>query len=204
MPRVRQHVNPLRSAYQTGAAPSVPLPDGGEVEVELGCADARFLFRRALAHPAVLCVGVEIREDLVVDVNQRAASLLLGNLRAVFANLNRDLDALFPDERLARAYVNFPDPWWKTRHHKRRIMTSELAAVIARKLVPGGALLFQSDVWDLALDALDVLEAEPALENLRGPWSFLHDDHGFGARSRREERCIEEGMKIWRLLYRRR
>lgn len=204
MPRVRNHVNPLRSVYQRGDAPPVPLSESAEVEVELGCADAQFLFQRAAAHPEVQCVGVEIREDLVDDVNLRAAAAGLGNLRAVFANINRDLDHLFPDGRLARLYINFPDPWFKTRHKKRRLVNAELAEVLQRKLVPGGALLFQSDVWDLALDAMSVLEAEERLENRQGPWSFLRAEHGYAARTLREDRCVEKGWPIWRIAYRRR
>src|SRR5262249_3382990 len=156
-----------------------------EVEVELGCADARFLFDRAAAHPSVTCIGVEIREEFVEDIADRARTLGLANLRAVAANVNVDLEHLFPDGRLARVYVNFPDPWFKRRHHKRRVLTPEVAALLHRKLVPGGWLFFQSDVWDLALDAMAVLEGEDGFANERGAWSFL-PANPFGARSLRE------------------
>src|SRR5262249_37694306 len=152
--RIRQHVNPLKSNYHGRAVPPIALPASGEVEVELGCADAQFLFERAAAHPSVCCVGLEIRRDLVDEVNARARAIGRDNLRAVFAHVNEALDRLLPDARLARAFLNFPDPWFKRRHHKRRVLTPEFASVIARKLAPGGRLLFQSDVWDLALDAL--------------------------------------------------
>ncbi len=197
--RIRHHVNPLKGDFGPRAV-AVPLPDAGEVEVELGCADARFLFERAAAHPAVTCVGVEIRADLVEDVNRRAAAAGLANLRAVFAHINLDLDRLFPDGRLARVFVNFPDPWFKRRHQKRRALTAEVADEIARKLADGGELLFQSDVFDLALDAMAVIEASGRFANVRAPWSFL-DDHPFGARSLREVRVAERGLRIWRMLY---
>lgn len=205
--RIRHHVNPLHAQYlQTGAGP-VSLPEAGEVEVELGCADALFLFERAAAHRAagrnVACVGVEIRRDLVEDVNQRAAEAGLEKLSAVFANINVDLDALFPDGRLARVFINFPDPWFKRRHQKRRVMTEEVAATLHRKLAPGGHLFFQSDVFDLALDAMAAIESTDLFTNARGePWSFL-GENPFGAKSLREVRCAERGMAIWRMLYRR-
>lgn len=151
-----------------------------------------------------MCVGVEIRDTLVADVNLRAAEAGLENLRAVFANINRDLDRLFPDGRIARLFINFPDPWWKTRHQKRRLMTADLAEVLRRKLVVGGLLFFQSDVWDLALDAMAILEAEEGLENRLAPWSFLRGESGFNARSLREDRCAEKSWPIWRMLYARR
>ena len=197
-PRIRHHVNPLQSKFQ-GVARAVPLGDD-EVEVEIGCADAHFLFERAAAHPRVACIGLEIREDLVRDVNARAADAGLANLRAVFANANTDLDVLFPDGRLARAYVNFPDPWFKRRHHKRRVMTPDLAVLLARKLAPDGRLYFQSDIFDLALDAMAVLEDSGAFDNARGPWSF-HPAPCFAARSLRQIKCEERGWPVWRLLF---
>lgn len=199
--RIRHHVNPLLRAYLATGAARVPLPaSGGDVEVELGCADARFLFERAAQHPEVTCIGVEIRRDLVDDVNLRAREAGLPNLHAVFANINTDLDVLFPDHRLARIFINFPDPWFKFRHHKRRVMTPEVAALLHKKLVPGGTLFFQSDVFDLALDAMAVIEDAGHFENVRGPWSFARDNP-YQAESLREVRCLKNDWRIWRMRY---
>jgi tRNA (guanine-N7-)-methyltransferase len=198
--RVRHHVNPFRADFHVRDVEPLPLPAVGEVEVELGCADARFLFERAPHVPDTLLLGLEIRQPLVDEVNEKAAELGVRNLRACFAHINVDLDVLFPDERLARAYVNFPDPWFKRRHRKRRLMDAELARAIWRKLKPGGELFFQSDVWDLALDAMAVLEEEPGFRNEAGPWSFLRENP-YGAKSLREVRCEERHMPIWRMRY---
>jgi tRNA (guanine-N7-)-methyltransferase len=198
--RVRHHVNPLGNMFRRRQAEALPLPPSGDVEVELGCADARFLFERAPSVPSTLLLGLEIREPLVEEVNDKARELGLANLRAHFAHINIDMDALFPDGRLTRAYINFPDPWFKRKHHKRRLVDAELAAAIARKLRPGGELFFQSDVWDLALDAMAVLEAEPTLRNVAGPWSFLRENP-YGARSLREVRCEKRAWPVWRILY---
>jgi tRNA (guanine-N7-)-methyltransferase len=192
-------VNPLRAEFLAREVEPIALPDG-DAEVELGCADARFLFERAPHVPKTMLIGLEIREPLVDEVNEKAAQLGLGNLRAHFAHINVDLEGLFADGRLSRAFVNFPDPWFKRRHRKRRLMDPELARMIHRKLRAGGELFFQSDVWDLALDAMAVLEAEPGFRNVAGPWSFLHDNP-YGAKSLREVRCEERQMRIWRLLY---
>jgi tRNA (guanine-N7-)-methyltransferase len=79
-------------------------------------------------------------------------------------------------------------------------MDAELARAIWRKLKPGGELFFQSDVWDLALDAMAVLEEEPGFRNEAGPWSFLRENP-YGAKSLREVRCEERHMPIWRMRY---
>ena len=72
----------------------------------------------------------------------------------------------------------------------------------ARRVTPDGELLFQSDVFDLALDAMAVLEQEPGLRNVRGEWSFL-PQNPYGVQSLREVRVQERGLPVWRMLYRR-
>lgn len=198
--RVRHHVNPLRLPFLEREVEPLDLPDG-PVEVELGCADARFLFERAPSVPETHLIGLEIREPLVAQVNSIARELGVSNLRAHFANINADLERLFSDDRLDRAFINFPDPWFKRRHRKRRVVNPELVLALARKLRNGGELFFQSDIFELALDAMSVLEEFPALTNVAGSWSFLRENP-YGVRSLREVRCEERGMRIWRMLYR--
>lgn len=199
--RVRHHVNPLRSPFLARRLPALTLPPDRAIEAELGCADARFLFERAPQHREVLFLGLEIREPLVGEVNRQAAELGLDNLRAVFCNINVDLPSLLPDASLSRAFINFPDPWFKRRHQKRRLMNDELVTVLHAKLRPGAELFFQSDVFELALDAMAVLESAPTqFANLRGPWSFARDN-GYGARSLREVQCEGRGVRIWRMCY---
>jgi len=201
--RVRHHVNPLRSPFLVRRADALALPAGADVEVELGCADARFLFERAPRHPEIIFVGLEIRQALVKQVNRVAAEQRLANLTAVFSNINVDLPSLFADRSLSRVFINFPDPWFKRRHQKRRLVNDELVADLHAKLRPDGELFFQSDVFDLALDAMAVLEAAPDLfANVDGPWSFARANP-YGAQSLREVRCQERGLRIWRMCYRR-
>ena len=197
--RVRHHINPLGARFLDNNAARIERR-GRALEVELGCADARFLFERAPKHPDVDFVGVEIREALVEQVNERAAELGISNLRAVFANISTELDVLFADGALDRVFVNFPDPCFKLRQRKRRIMTSELVAVLTRKLAPGGELLFQSDIWSLGIDALCALETAPGLRNLVGPWRFLRRNP-YDSKSLREVRVEELGIRVWRLWY---
>jgi tRNA (guanine-N7-)-methyltransferase len=200
MARHRHHVNPLKMAFFDRRAELLALPPDRDVEVELGCADAQFLFERSARRPDVVPIGLEIRAELAAEVNARAARE--GSpVRVVFCHANLELPDLFPPASVARFFVNFPDPWFKRRHRKRRVMEPGLVAAMAAALRPGGELFFQSDVWDLALDALAVLEAEPALANRAGPWSFWKGGNPYGVRSKREQGCEEEGAPIWRLLH---
>jgi tRNA (guanine-N7-)-methyltransferase len=201
--RVRHHVNPLNTPLEKRQMPALALPADRTIEAELGCADARFLFERAPHHPGAHFLGLEIRKPLVEEVNLKAATEKLDNLQAVFCNINLDLPTLVPNRALARVFVNFPDPWFKRRHQKRRLMNDELVTVIHDKLRAEGELFFQSDVFDLALDAMAVLEAaSERFANVHGAWSFA-SSNPYGAKSLREVRCEERGMRIWRMCYRR-
>lgn len=195
-------MNPFKASFLERSAETIALPPGLEVEVELGCADAQFLFQRAALRPDRFYVGLEIREDLAAEVSTRARRLDVPVL-VLFSHANLDYTALFPPASVTRVFVNFPDPWFKRRHRKRRVVDAALAAALAASLRPGGELFFQSDVWSLALDALAVLEAEPALANQAGPWSFWKTGNPYGVTSRREAGCEAGREPIWRLLYRR-
>ena len=202
MARRRQHVNPLGLGFESFRGRRPELPAGKPVELEVGCAEAQFLFERAARDPDRTYVGLEIRDDLVDDVNRRAERLR-APVRAVFGHANHHLADLFPPGRVARVFVNFPDPWFKRRHHKRRLMDEDLARSIHRILEPGGDLLFQSDVWEVALDAMGVLDAlDHLFENRAGAWSFWRAPNPYGARSWREQHCEEADLPIWRLFYR--
>jgi tRNA (guanine-N7-)-methyltransferase len=125
-------------------------------------------------------------------------------VRSVFANMSVDLPRLFSAGRVSRFFLNFPDPWWKARQQKRRVMSPELAAEIFDLLAEGGEIYVASDVFDIALDAMTVLEYDCSRRfvNLREPWTFLRESP-FAARSRRERQCEATGIHIWRLGYRR-
>jgi tRNA (guanine-N7-)-methyltransferase len=173
------------------------------MEVELGCAEAHFLLDRAVAEPDALLVGVEIRRELVEAVNADSARRGLDNLRSVFANMSVDLPRLFAEASVRRFFLNFPDPWFKSRQHKRRVISPGLVAELARVLEPGGELYVMTDIFALALDAMAALEESPHYESATEAWTFARGNP-YGAKSRRERQCEQEGAPIWRLLYRRR
>src|SRR5262249_46472475 len=122
--RIRHHVNPLKLEYVTTGAQRLALPVERPIEVELGSADGQWLFERAARDANRVLIGVEIRRPLVEAVNRRASALgLEQRVRAVYANLASELDALFADQAIDRFVLNFPDPWFKRRHHKRRVVS---------------------------------------------------------------------------------
>jgi tRNA (guanine-N7-)-methyltransferase len=116
-----------------------------------------------------------------------------------------DMADLFAARSVSRFFLNFPDPWFKSRQHKRRVVSPLLIADIGAALCPGGEMFVQTDIFDIALEAMATLEeptGEHRFENALSPWSFF-PQNPYGARSRRERQCEMEATPIWRLLYRR-
>jgi tRNA (guanine-N7-)-methyltransferase len=200
--RIRQHVNPNHAHFARFRGDR-PVLDGRPVELEIGCADAQFLFERAALDRSRQYIGLEIREDLANLVNRRARALG-APVQAVFCQAQLHLAHLFPSGSIDRVYINFPDPWFKRRHHARRMVDDTLAAGIAAVARPGADVFVQSDVWDIALDAMSTFERDERFVNQAGEWTFWREGNPYGVRSWREQNAEQTGLAIWRILYRRR
>jgi tRNA (guanine-N7-)-methyltransferase len=199
--RVRQHVNPLDVFFETFRGTVPVLRPGHAMELEIGCADAQFLFERAAQDPSRDYVGLEIREDLVDYVVKKAKKTGLP-VQPVWCHVQLHMKQIFARGVASRVYVNFPDPWFKRRHHVRRMVDDVLAEQIDYVLAPGGELFVQTDVWDISVDTLSAFE--PRFENQAGEeWTFWKAGNPYGVRSWREQNAEETGLPVWRLLYRR-
>ena len=176
------------------------LEPSRELEVEVGCADAQFLFERAARAPARQYVGLEIREDFVELVNKRATQTGLP-VTAVFCQAQLHLREVFGAARAARVFINFPDPWFKRAHRNRRMVDSQLISGVAKLLAPAGELFVQTDVWELALDAMAAIETDGHFANRAGEWTFWRAGNPYGVRSWREQNAEDSDLPIWRMLY---
>ena len=202
--RIRQHVNPKALAYETFRGARPVLDPARPVEVEVGCADAQFLFERAAIDPARQYVGLEIREELVDFVNAKARGTG-APVQAVFCHAQLHMHDILAPASVDRFYVNFPDPWFKRRHHDRRMLDETLARQCAAAAKPGAEVLVQTDVWELALEGLEAFErVDDAFVNQAGEWRFWRGGNPYGARSWREQNAAETGLPVWRMLFVRR
>ncbi|MDB9305012.1 MULTISPECIES: tRNA (guanosine(46)-N7)-methyltransferase TrmB [Cyanophyceae] len=171
--RVRQHVNPLAKKYQTPANsvewekvyPQLNQP----LHLDIGCAKGRFLVKMAQIETNWNFLGLEIREPLVVQANQLRGELGLTNLHYLFCNVNNSLKSLLsslPTGTLQRVSIQFPDPWFKTRHAKRRVVQPQLVTELADYLAPGGIVFLQSDIEFVATEMRSRFAENPAFERV--------------------------------------
>jgi tRNA (guanine-N7-)-methyltransferase len=129
------------------------------LEVEVGSGKGLFLQSAATATPEHDFVGIEIAGKYARHAAARLAKDELSNAIMVHGDAQRIFSELLTDGSLAAVHVYFPDPWWKKRHHKRRVMNERFVREIARTLMPGGALHFWTDVRE-RFDAILELIAE--------------------------------------------
>jgi tRNA (guanine-N7-)-methyltransferase len=164
-PRQAALMESLLPALRVPTAPFDPCalaPDAREVWIEIGFGGGEHLAAQAARHPDVLLIGAEPFQNGVASALRHIDDQGLGNVR-VHDGDARELLARLPDASIARVFMLFPDPWPKTRHHKRRLVEAETVAALARVLRPGGRLRFASD-WAEYVDwALERVSAGGAL-----------------------------------------
>ncbi|MEB3314337.1 MAG: tRNA (guanosine(46)-N7)-methyltransferase TrmB [Cyanobacteriota bacterium] len=201
--RVRHHVNPLAEKYQE----PVTVPDWRSIypdpdrplHVDIGCAKGVFLLQMAELEPAWNFLGLEIRRPLVLQAQHRQRQAGLTNLHVMFANANVSFRTLITQGEgcppLQRVSIQFPDPWFKLRHHKRRVLQPQLVADLAAVLPVGGEVIIQSDVEAVALDMVDRLAS--AVVFCQDPPGWL-DRSPFPAQTDRERVTLAQGLPVYR------
>jgi tRNA (guanine-N7-)-methyltransferase len=143
--------------------PAALFPDRRQrLWLEIGFGAGEHLAAQAAAHPEVGLIGCEPYIAGVARLLAAAEGARLDNLRLVVDDARLLLHAL-PDACLERIFVLFPDPWPKTRHHKRRIVNPATAVEFARLLAPGGELRLATDDMGYARAMLLTLAARPEL-----------------------------------------
>lgn len=207
MPRVRvhQHVNPLAPFYrqspdpvELGAVFADPLLP---MHLDIGCARGRFILRMAEVEPAWNFLGVEIREPLVEEANRLATEANLTNLHYAFCNAMLWLDRLLaatPEGRLQIVTIQFPDPWFKKKHAKRRMVNEEMIDTIARQLSFNGQVFIQTDIEFLAEEMFELFRSDERFEEME---TF---ENSFPVKTERERAVEEKGLAVFRTTFIRR
>ncbi|NES99646.1 MAG: tRNA (guanosine(46)-N7)-methyltransferase TrmB [Sphaerospermopsis sp. SIO1G2] len=160
--RVRQHVNPLSKKFQTPVDPpeweKIYSQSNQPLHLDIGCARGRFLLKMAEVEKDWNFLGLEIRETLVIEANRLVKELNLSNLHYLFCNVNNSLQPILSTLQpgiLQRVSIQFPDPWFKTRHAKRRVVQPELVTELANYLAVSGVVFLQSDQEFIAMEMCD-------------------------------------------------
>jgi tRNA (guanine-N7-)-methyltransferase len=188
------------------------LPEGDEIdprtlfadharpiELEIGPGRGAFILERLAASPEVRMLGLEIRRKWAFVVDERLRARGLGGRGRVLAEDARMALPRLKAATVRATFIHFPDPWWKKRHQKRLVASVSLLEQIARVLVPGGELFFQTDVEERAEQFERWVETVPLFLPVEpGPRVA---ENPYGAMSTRERRAVADGLPILRLRY---
>jgi tRNA (guanine-N7-)-methyltransferase len=204
MPRVRvhQHVNPLAPYFRFTPTPleidRLFARPGLPLHLDVGSARGRFLLKMAELETNRNFLGVEIREPLVEEANRLAAEKNLSNLHYEFGNAMIALDRLLadlPENLLETVTIQFPDPWYKKKHAKRRMVNSEMVETLVNHLKPGGRVFIQTDVDFLAEEMFDLFRENKTLGELEAA------ENPFPVKTERETAVEEKDLPIYRRIF---
>jgi tRNA (guanine-N7-)-methyltransferase len=173
------------------------------LEVEVGSGKGLFLTSAAKEQAERDFLGIEIATKYARFVAARLAQRGLRNAIMLHGDALRAFRELFETDSLAAVHVYFPDPWWKKRHHKRRVMTEAFVQDVTRTLVPGAALHFWTDVEDYFEASLALLAEHTPLE---GPLDVAESpaEHDLDFRTHFERRMRLGDLPVYRAEFRKR
>ncbi|MGI9333085.1 MAG: tRNA (guanosine(46)-N7)-methyltransferase TrmB, partial [Gammaproteobacteria bacterium] len=141
--------------------------------VEIGFGDGEATWRMAEATPQNNFLAIEVHPPGVGRLLRRLKSREIGNVRVYCGDAVEFLEQSLPDHCVDEVRLYFPDPWPKKRHHKRRLVQPSFVSMVTSRLKPGGSFALATDWAGYAEHMLEVLEAEPALENVAGPGASM-------------------------------
>ncbi|MBK6723136.1 MAG: tRNA (guanosine(46)-N7)-methyltransferase TrmB [Acidobacteria bacterium] len=200
--RVHQHVNPLSPYYRQEPKPidlaKVFADPDRSLHLDIGSARGRFLLGMAQTLPESNYLGVEIREPLVDEANLIRDDHGLNNLHYSFCNAMLWLERLLadiPEGRLQMVTIQFPDPWFKNRHAKRRMVNAELVEAVVKKLATGGRIFVQTDIEFLADEMFELFRLAPVL--IENPTS----ENPFPIKTEREKAVEDKTLPVYRTIF---
>ena len=166
---------------------------------EIGFGMGQSLIAMAQAHPDWNYIGVEVHPPGVGNLLRLGAEAGLTNLKVYKADARAVLESCIADASLDRVQIFFPDPWHKTRHHKRRLIQSDFIEELRPKLKIGGVLHLATDWEPYAKHMMKVLSAAEGFANVNGfhGWASEHDR----PLTKFEQRGQKLGHGVWDLMF---
>ena len=205
---MRQHVNPLSEFFQL----PLSLPSKSEIfkdchypiHLDIGSAKGEFLIELASNYPNWNFLGLEIREPLVSSSERKRKKLELQNLKFLYCNVNISLEEWLSKldcNQLKRVSIQFPDPWFKRKHIKRRVLKKNLLYSIARYMSQDGELFIQSDIFKLMESMMNIIDSSTFFNRREVEGLKWLDKNPYDSFTDRELFVIKKNMPIYRAMY---
>ena len=170
------------------------------LNLEIGFGVGNFIIEMGIREPNENFIGIDFYHKGIRKVITRIAKYEICNARIVYGDAKEKLPLLFAPEELNRIYINFPDPWPKKRHHKRRLIKPDFIKVLAEKLRCDGEIHIATDHEAYAMEILGFFKKDQLLKNKNGLGTFLFQKEGV-PKSKYEKKFISAGERIFYLEY---
>jgi tRNA (guanine-N7-)-methyltransferase len=186
---------------------TIALPETGTLDLdalfpgttrkilEIGYGGGEHLARQARTQPDTGFIGAEVFSGGIAKLVQQIDAEAIGNVR-LFTDDALKLLVTLGDGVLDEVYLLYPDPWPKTRHHKRRFVSPTTLAELARVLKPGGTFRFATDILDYADWTLAHIVREPKFRFEAGAPGSWHEPYPGWAPTRYEQKARTEGRAL--------
>ena len=205
---MRQHVNPLSQFFQLPLSlpsKSILFKDSHfPIHLDIGSAKGEFLIELATKCPEWNFVGLEIREPLVSLCEKKRKKLELNNLKFLFCNVNVSLDEWLSDldyGQLKRVSIQFPDPWFKRKHFKRRVLKINLLHSIAKAMSKDGEIFVQSDILKLIESMTNTIDKSRYFNRKDLDHIRSIDQNPYDVSTDRELFSLKKNLPIYRAMY---
>ena len=205
---MRQHVNPLSQFFQLPlllpSKSSLFKDSHSPIHIDIGSAKGEFLIELASKYPKWNFLGLEIREALVNSSESKRKELELKNLKFLYCNVNVSLDKWLSDlddNQLKRVSIQFPDPWFKRKHIKRRVLNIDLITSIARFMSQDGELFIQTDIFKLIESMSNVIDKSNYFDRKYIQGLKWLNRNPYQASTDRELFVLKKNLPIYRAMY---
>ena len=166
------------------------------LEIGFGMGDTTAHIAKAM--PDTDFIGVEVHTPGVGSLLKQIGEQGITNLRLIQHDAVEVLNNMIADGALDGVHIFFPDPWHKARHNKRRLIQPPFVKLLCRKLAPGGYIHCATDWEDYAVQMLEVLGAEPALQNTFDAYA---EKPSYRPLTKFENRGLKLGHGVWDLVF---
>lgn len=176
--RARNHTNPFTIRHRFEPLKlSETFPDSGApLCYEVGFGRGVFLRHYAKNNPTHNIVGIEVRKSIADVLEKRLAKDPQDNIHIAHGNGEIALEDMFEDQALDKVFVFHPDPWFKKKHNKRRVINPNFLTMLTKKMKPGAKLYISTDVtilWEAMIETLSENDVFTACEDT----AFWTDDY---------------------------
>ena len=206
---MRQHVNPLSKYFQENI--SIPSLDqifkypNLPIHLDIGCASGKYLFQLAEQNKDWNYVGIEIREKLIINAKLKLKDEEIDNLYFIFGNadnLVKNWIDKYPEKFLKSVSINFPDPWFKKKHHKRRIIQIGFLKRLSLLMSPDSLLFIKSDVEELYNYMDSLILNSLIFEKINNKSkNYLETHNPYEIKTLREKYAISKKLRIYHSTY---